>query len=83
VEGNFGEDTQPDVAFALEVGFSKGVTGEWVVEEVAGFEEVVEPSSALSGVECGGEEFDSIAIDASSELLGFTDVFAIGGVVHG
>lgn len=81
VEGDVGKDTEPDIPLAFEKCFVECVAGEWVGEEVAVGEELVEPCAAGAGVKGGTEIEDAFVLIAFGGLLQFTDLFAVGGVV--
>lgn len=72
-----GKDAQPDVALTFVVSFNEGVAGEWVVEDMAEFEEVVEPSSALDDGHSGFEVVQASDLVEMGFFLRTADVLTV------
>lgn len=80
-----GFDSQPDVAFAKHEVVAIGLEGWWLIFNVAGLEEVEEPSATLGGGHSGADEFDSVEVSTTGGLLSDSNLLAVAGVVghHG
>ena len=75
------EDAESDVPFTFAVGFEEGLATEWVGEEMAELEEIVEPCTALDSGHCGAEEIDTGDLVGFGVFFGPADIFAVGGIV--
>lgn len=71
-----GKETQPDVAFSFRVGFAEWIGGKRIVEDMALFEEIVEPNASAGRGHGGFEIGNTSGLGDASRFLRLANVFA-------